>query len=90
MAATDDWDPVETIHNALDPRLAVTFHDTVTFSGSAKDFIRFTLASDVFSFPQGSAVAARKVPFSAGSSPSPDASRVPTPSAASEVAPTNG
>lgn len=77
MAATDDWDPVETIHNALDPRLAVTFHDTVTFSGSAKDFIRFTLANDAFSFPQGS-------------SPSPDASRVPTPSAASEAAPTNG
>lgn len=164
MATTDDWDPVETLHNALDPRPAVpaqphgwagqgadtggalpdiplsarqsvcvpgphapqlhgpqdTPHaplqqplreaskwggarcdtdarvahaglsNSVTFSGSAKDFIRFTLANGAFSFPQGSAMAEREMPFSAGGLRTPNASRVLSPSAGSAGASTDG
>lgn len=144
MTTTDDWNQVEKIHNALDPRLAASAdlhgwadkvndaggdlsgillaarasdcatgsnasqrQDTrhtpdaplqkplreggkrggegdgpsgrvtrdavsnkVTFSGTAKDFISFTLANDAVPFKHGKTLGARKVDFSANNSPS--------------------
>lgn len=64
--------------------------NSITFSGSARDFIRFTLANDAFSFAQGSARGARKMPFPADSAPSSNAARALLPSAARAGAPTNG
>lgn len=63
---------------------------SVTFSGTAREFICFTLANDAFSCPPDRAMAARKIPFSAGRAPSPSAVCAAVPGAASEGAPTNG